>query len=527
MNLRPYQKEAIQAIESGWAEFKKQLLVLPTGTGKTVVFSQVANDRTEKGRVLILAHRDELIEQARDKYHHLTGDYTAKEKASETSEGSLLPVTVGSVQTLMRDSRLAKFSNDYYRTLIVDEAHHTLADSYQKILNHFSSADVLGVTATPDRGDKKQLGQYFDRIAYEYSLLSAVQDGYLCKINARTVPLEIDMSSVKVRIGDFEVNSIAETLEPYLPQIAKAIKEYAGDRKTVVFLPLVSIAQDFRDQLLEEGLDAREVNGNSPDRKETLEWFDSAGPGSVLCNAMLLTEGWDCPSVDCVVVLRPTKIRSLYVQMIGRGTRPAPGKENLLILDFLWMTTKHNLSKRIELCRPADLAAEKVEDRDAVSEESERAEIDLFDAASDAVEARRRKLAEELAANSHRKTRLIDPLQWFVSIGDMDLADYEPEFRWEMEKPTQKQISMLESAGINPEGMTKGQCSRIIDRIINRRNAGLATAKQVMCLERFGYRDVGMWPFELAKKKIDGLAAVGWKPYKLLVRPEEFRWKAC
>ena len=525
MNLRPYQEEAIQAIESGWDEYKKQLLVLPTGCGKTIVFSQVAKDRTEKGRVLILAHRDELIEQARDKYYKLTGDFTEKEKASESSS-DMWPVTVGSVQTLMRESRLQRFSHDHFKTLIVDEAHHSLADSYQKILNHFD-ADVLGVTATPDRGDKKTLGEYYDRIAYEYSLLQAVQDGYLCKINARTVPLEIDMSTVKVRVGDYEVNSIAEALEPYLNPIAEAIKTYAGNRKTVVFLPLVSIAQEFRDILQEHGLDAREVNGNSIDRKETLEWFANAGPGSVLCNAMLLTEGWDCPSVDCIVVLRPTKIRSLYVQMIGRGTRPAPGKENLLILDFLWMTQKHNLSKKIDLCKPADLAAEKPEDREAVGDESLRAEIDLFDAASDAVEARRKKLAEELAAQRHKKSSLIDPLQWFVSIGDMDLADYEPEFRWEMEKPTSKQIQLLENAGINPEGMTKGQCSQIIDRIINRRNAGLATAKQVMLLERFGYKDVGMWPFDLAKKKIDQLAAVGWKPYRLLVRPEEFRWKAC
>jgi superfamily II DNA or RNA helicase len=395
------------------------------------------------------------------------------------------------------------------------------------VLTHFGTADVLGVTATPDRGDKKALGEYYDRIAYEYSLLQAVQDGYLCKLNARTVPLKIDMSSVKVRVGDYEVNSIAEALEPYLPEIAKAIAEYAGNRKTVVFLPLVSIAQEFRDILLEHGLDAREVNGNSQDRKETLDWFDKAGAGSVLCNAMLLTEGWDCPSVDCVVVLRPTKIRSLYVQMIGRGTRPAPGKENLLILDFLWMSERHNLSKRIDICKPADLAAEKPEDREEVERMSEAAEIDLFDAASDAVEARRKKLAEELAAVAHKKSRLINPLQWFVSIGDMDLADYEPEFRWEKEAPTARQIAMLENAGINPEGMTKGQCSKIIDRIINRRNEGLATAKQVMCLERFGYKDVGMWPFELAKKKVDQLAAVGWKPYRLLVRPEEFVWKAC
>lgn len=519
MNLRPYQTEAIRAIESGWDEYQKQLLVLPTGCGKTVVFSQVAKDRTDLGQVLILAHRDELIEQARDKYYKLTGDFAGKEKASESS---LAPVTVGSVQTMMRESRLTRFSPDHFRTVIVDEAHHCLADSYQKILTYFSSADVLGVTATPDRGDKKTLGQYFDRIAYEYSLLQAVQEGYLCSLKARTVPLQIDTSNLKVRVGDYEVNSIAEALEPYLPEIARTITEYAGDRKTVVFCPLISIAQELANLIP----GAKEVNGNSPDRKEILEWFDKAGPGSVLCNAMLLTEGWDCPSVDCIVVLRPTKIRSLYVQMIGRGTRPSPGKENLLILDFLWMTQKHNIAQRIELCRPADLAAEE-KDRDAVTEASERAEIDLFDAASDAVEARRKKLAEELAAVAHKKSKLIDPLQWFVSIGDMALADYEPEFKWEMEKPTQKQVSFLENSGINPDGMSKGQCSQIIDRLINRRNEGLATVKQVMCLERFGYRDVGMWPFELASQKITQLAAVGWKPYKLLVQPKEFVWKTC
>ena len=524
MKLRQYQEEAIQAVEGGWSEFQKQLLVLPTGTGKTIIFSQIAKDRTEKGRVLILAHRDELIEQARDKYHNLTGDFAGKEKASETSIDSFWKVTVGSVQTMMRDSRLSKFGQDYFKTVIVDEAHHSLADSYQKVLLHFHSADVLGVTATPDRGDKKLLGEYYDRIAYEYSLMQAVNDGYLCKINARTVPLKIDLSETKIRVGDYEVNSIAETLEPYLPRIAKAIAEYAGNRKTVVFLPLVSIAQEFRNILVSEGLDAREVNGNSADRKEILEWFDNAGAGAVLCNAMLLTEGWDCPSVDCVVVLRPTKIRSLYVQMIGRGTRPSPGKENLLILDFLWLTQQHNLAKKIDLCKPADLVADE-KDRQTVTEASQQEEIDLFEANSDAVEARRKKLAEELRMQSHKKSAMIDPLQWFVSIGDMALADYEPEFHWETEKPTDKQIAMIENAGIDPSGLTKGQCSKIIDRIINRRNEGLATPKQVKCLERFGYRDVGMWPFELAKQKIDQLAAVGWKPYKLLVRPDEFRWK--
>ena len=518
MNLRPYQTEAIRAVESGWRDQRRQLLVLPTGTGKTVVFSQIAKDRTAFGRVLIMAHRDELIEQARDKYRMLTGDDTAKEKAGDTCIGSRLPVIVGSVQTLQNSRRLERFSPDYFNTLIIDEAHHAMSDSYQTVLGHFPEANVLGVTATPDRGDRKSLGRFFDNLAYEYSLRQAVSDGYLCKLKAQTVPLEIDMSKVKVKVGDFEVNSIAEMLEPYLPKIARAIRNYAGDRKTVVFLPLISIAQEFRDILESEGLEAREVNGGSLDRKEILDWFDKAGPGSVLCNAMLLTEGWDCPSVDCVVVLRPTKIRSLYVQMIGRGTRPAPGKKDLLILDFLWMSQKH------DLCKPADLSVDNEEDKKEVTKKSVDEEIDLFDAATDAVEARRKKLAEELAANQRKKAKLIDPLQWFVSIGDMGLADYEPVFSWEANDPTEKQIKMLEQNGINPTNIRRGQASQIIDRILNRRAAGLATAKQVMCLERFGYRDVGMWTFDQANKKIGELAAVNWQKWRLRIPPEEFAW---
>ena len=515
MNLRPYQNDAVSAIEDSWKEFDKSLLVLPTGTGKTVVFSTVAHDRAQDGKVLIMAHRDELIEQARDKYYQVTGDGTAKEKAADSCIGSLWPVTVGSVQTLAREKRLEKFPPDYFSTIIVDEAHHTLADGYMRVLNHFPAAKVLGVTATPDRGDKKNLGQYYENLAYEYKLKQAIDDGYLCKLSARTVPLKIDMSNVKVKVGDFEVNSIAETLEPYLPQIADAIQVYAGDRKTVVFCPLISIAKELASMIP----GAKEVNGGSQDRAEVLEWFDKSGPGAVLCNAMLLTEGWDCPSTDCVVVLRPTKIRALYVQMIGRGTRLSPGKDNLLILDFLWMTEKHNL------CIPACLAAEKEEDQKEVTKRSTEEQVDLFDAYSDAVEARRKKLAEELAKQAKKKSKLIDPLQWFVSIGDSDLFDYEPEFYWEGLAATDKQKKLIENAGINPDGMCRGQASRIITKLFNRRSEGLATVKQVSLLERFGYRDVGMWPFDLATKKINELAAVGWKPYKLLTRPGNFVWR--
>lgn len=498
MSLRPYQTEAVQAVEESWREWDKSLLVMATGTGKTRTASQIICDRKPYGNSLFLVHRDELISQFRNSF----GEITGKIKADEST---ILPVTCGSVQTMCR----REYPADLFKTIIVDEAHHAVSDSYLKVLNQFPGAKILGLTATPTRSDKRELSKLFDGIAYEYGLRRAVQEGYLCKLVARTVPLDIDLSNVKVSVGDFELTGIAETLQPYLRDIAESIKEYASDRKTIVFLPLVSIAQEFAEILREVGMDAREVNGNSPDRKETLEWFDKAGKGTVLCNAMLLTEGYDCPSIDCVVVLRPTKVSGLYSQMIGRGTRTCEGKENLLILDFLWLTTRH------DLCRPATLITSNEQEVEHVKKVTTIDELDLFGAVTDAVEARREALAKELERQKKKKARLIDPLQFFVSIDAMDLEDYEPVFAWEREPATGKQIELLHKWNIETINMTKGKASRIIDKLMSRKAQGMATPKQVLCLERFGYERVGEWTFERANKKISALAAVNWQRWRL------------
>ena len=494
LELRPYQKEAVQAINDRWNEWQRELLVLPTGCGKTVVFNTIANQRP--GQTLILAHREELIEQARDKYCTMFGELPGKIKAQEND---IRRVTVGSVQTMMRRDYSGMFD-----TVIIDEAHHAISPSYQKLLTQLPDAKVLGVTATPDRGDKKSLARYFDGIAYEYSLKTAVSEGYLCEIKAKTVPLEIDMSAVKISVGDFQVDSIGETLEPYLPQIAEAIVREASGRKTVVFCPLISIAQELAGMIP----GAKEVNGTSPDRKEILEWFDKAGPGAVLCNAMLLTEGWDCPSCDCVVVLRPTKIRALYCQMIGRGTRLSPGKENLLILDFLWLAGRHNL------CKPACLASDNVEDVETVTKASKDEEIDLFGAVTDAEEARRRALAEALAKQTRKKSKLVNPLELFSLLDDIGLADYEPTFQWEEADATPRQIEALQRFGVDAEGMSKGYACAIMDRLIGRSQRDLATIKQIRTLKRFGYEPAN-WTFEQASKKLSALSAVGWKKWRL------------
>ena len=492
--LRPYQQEAVAAVHEHWKEWDRELLVMMTGCGKTLTAKRIIEDRLQVGSVLFLAHRDELIEQARATF----GD-AGKVKGSVTD---IRPITVGSVQTLVNRQRLGEF-----KTVIVDEAHHAVSDSYQKVLAQYSDSKVLGLTATPDR---KGFGAVFEGIAYEYGLRQAVQEGYLSPIVARTIPIDIDLTKVKTRVGDFEVTGLVEALEPYLPEIAKSMAEYAIDRKTIVFLPLVKMAQEFAEMLRSYGFDACEVDGMSLDRKEKLEWFANAGKGAVLTNASLLLEGYDCPDIDCVVVLRPTKVRSLYAQAIGRGLRLAPGKKDCLILDFLWLSTRH------DLCRPASLITGNDEDAEKVSEKAVEEELELFDALTDVEEQRRNALADAIRANAKRKARLVDPLTFFVDVNEVALLDYVPEFPWETQPATDKQIRLIEQAGINTDGMCKGQASKVIDAIFRRRDAGLATAKQMRMLEQKGFQNVGLWTFAQASDMIGRLAKNRWRvPYNI------------
>lgn len=527
MELRPYQKEAKEAIFEQWdSGVSKTLLVLPTGCGKTVVFAKVTEECVRQGdRVLILAHRGELLEQAADKLMKTTGLGCALEKAESSCQGSWFRVVVGSVQTLMREKRLNSFDPFYFNTIIIDEAHHCISDSYQRVLQHFPHAHVLGVTATPDRGDMRNLGAYFESLAYEYTLPKAIKEGYLSPIKALTIPLKIDMSSVSVQAGDFKASEIGTALDPYLQGIAEEMQKYCMNKKTVVFLPLVKTSQKFRDLLNQYGFRAAEVNGDSQDRAEILKDFD-AGKYNVLCNSMLLTEGWDCPSVNCIVVLRPTKVRSLYCQMVGRGTRLSPetGKDHLLLLDFLWHTERH------ELCHPASLICENEEVAQQMTENLEKKAgmpVDLEEAeqkaSEDVVAQREEALAKQLSEMKKRKKKLVDPLQFEMSIQAEDLSSYVPSFGWEMGPPSEKQKKTLEKLGIMPDEIENaGKAEKILDRLNKRRTEGLTTPKQIRFLESRGFEHVGTWQFETAKNLIDRIAANGWR-VPMDINPREYK----
>lgn len=531
---RPYQQKAAAAIHREWdAGNKKTLVVMPTGTGKTIVFASIVNDQVAKGEhVLILAHREELLQQASDKLKMVTGLETALEKAQSSALDSDKMVVVASVQTLSKQNRLMKYPRDYFGTIIIDEAHHTAAKTYKGILEHFIDAKVLGVTATPDRSDMKSLSDIFDSLAFEYKLPDAIREGYLCKINTKTIPVEVDISKVHINAGDFSAQDLGNVLDLYLDTIADAIVRECQNRKTVIFTPLVRISKRLCNILNKRNFKTAEVNGASADREDVLKGFDN-GEYKALTNAMLLTEGWDCPTVDCIICLRPTKSRSLYAQIVGRGTRLCEGKKNLLVLDFLWLTKKHSL------CHPADIfcedpeVAQKTTDMlaDAAltgsnsQENFGSPELGLIEAIEEAQteldEEKRKALCElekqdtiqrKLKAQRQKPRGLVDPLQYIFSIEAPELNDYQPMFESERQEPSDDIIDSISCYGVKGDAIkSQGLAAAILKRLIARRASGMATPKQIRCLESFGFVHVGRWTLRYASSFLDIISSHDWK----------------
>lgn len=481
MKLRPYQSESISETVKGFREYGKQLLVLPTGGGKTIVFANLAS--MAKGRTLILAHREELIDQAIDKIFQATGLNAGKEKA-EFSASLEDKVVVASVQSMI--NRLDGWPADHFSLVVCDEAHHSISESWQRVLAHFDKhAKVLGVTATPDRGDKRSLGCYYENVAYETNIVDMINAGYLSPIKIKTMPIRLDLQEVHQTAGDFDSRELGDALEPYLEQIAWAIRNEASNRRTLAFLPLIATSQRFVEICQSIGIRAKHIDGYSQDRKEIQSQFAN-GEFDLLSNAMLLTEGYDCPPIDCVVCLRPTRSRPLYSQMVGRGTRLYPGKDDLLLLDFLWMHSKHNL------IRPANLVAVDDELADIMTEISEKTggkgELDLQDLESSAKEQREESLRKKIEANQNKQSKLIDAAEWFLNMGDTEDAYWEPTMKWHENKCTDKQRKIIEAAGIDIRSVNgRGHASRIIDVYLKHQNNKPASHKQKWAMRQGGY----------------------------------------
>ncbi|MBE7504308.1 MAG: DEAD/DEAH box helicase [Verrucomicrobiales bacterium] len=479
MTFRPYQPRFVDAMLGALVEFDRVLGVAPTGSGKTVMAGEMARRCLPFGPVLFLADAQELVKQAADKLGIWAGTIPQVEMAeSEAGPGDRL--VVATTQSMAR--RLEKWPADYFSLVIVDEAHrNTLGTQAQKVLGHFASAQVAGITATPFRSDKQQLATFYQTIPCEISLVELIKEGYLARIVIQSVPVRVDLSGVRTRSGDYREEDLGDAIEPHLAECAEILAEHARGRRTVVFLPLIETSKRFVEACREIGLRAVHVDGEDRTELETFRRREA----DIICNASLLTTGWDQPDVDCVMVLRPTKSLVLYSQMVGRGTRIYPGKDHLLVLDPLF------LSDSMDLIRPARLIAQTPQQARSMEEVLARGEqMDLLEVEAVAAAERKRALAEKLAEQAQRNMRVVDAIEFAVGLGEETLLDYEPTMGWEREPVSPKQAAALERMGFSLQRVTcKGHANKLLDLLFKRRDLGLATPKQVKWLVKFGYPD--------------------------------------
>jgi superfamily II DNA or RNA helicase len=538
MKLRPYQTECIESVFREFETVRSTLAVAATGTGKTTVFGSIADKwlRMNRGRVCMIAHREELVMQSKGRLDEMTGASFEIEMAeySAASGGGMFrsPGIVASVQSLCQDRRLMKHDPADYGLLIIDEAHHAAgcAKSYMSIVRHFSknpSLKILGVTATPDRADEMALGETFDSVAFEFGVQDAIEGGWLVPVRQRLVTVgDLDLSRVKTTGGDLNAAELEAVMteESMLHKVVSPSIELIGDQPTLVFAAGVSHAHQMADifNRHRQGM-AVAIDGETEKekRRHYLRQFKD-GRIQVIVNCAVLTEGTDLPNVRNIIMARPTKSRSLYAQIAGRGTRPLPeariddhhdsadarraaiarsSKPDCVIVDFVGNSGRH------KLIHASDVLGGKYSDEIVEEAEKKIRERAAKGVDTDVLEAM--KWVEEQMAERRREERakLIAQASYFVrDVSPFDLFDIragrEPGYL--RGKPsTERQRAYLRSNGVrNPETLSLHKATKLIDELKRRQSAGLCTAQQAKLLAAYGY-DTNVTKAEAAKRITD------------------------
>jgi len=539
--LRPYQSAASDAIFKEWREHDSTLVVMPTGGGKTILFADVIR-RVFPRRALVVAHREELIFQARDKIERVTGLKADVEMGDYRAEGGLFGearVVVSTIQTQCSGGdgggRMGKFDPQRFGVLIIDEAHHATSPSYRRVIDYYRAnpgLKVLGVTATPDRADEEALGQVFESVAFDYEVLDAIHDGWLVPIEQQMVHVEgLDYSSIRTTAGDLNGGDLAAVLEAEknLQQMASASVAIIGARRALVFTASVKAAEMTAEILNRHRSGMAEWVCGETDREKrrrVLAGF-AAGKLQVVCNCGVLTEGFDDPGVEVVIMGRPTKSRSLYSQMVGRSTRPLPGlvdgpetaearkaaiaaspKPSCLVVDFVGNAGKH------KLVTSADILGGKVSE-EALERAVKRVKtaggpVNMTEALDEAeAELREQKRLAEAA----RRAGLVAKARFTTqSVDPFDVLHLDPvkPRGWDQGRQlTEKQRSLLAKQGINPEGVSFSEGRQLIAEIFRRWDRKLCSFKQAKVLRKYGY-DTEV-SFAEASATIDALARNGWQ----------------
>lgn len=340
LTLRPYQQEALQSVKDNFQKgIFKQLIVLPTGSGKTVIFSHIPQVIEDSLPMLVLAHRSELLSQATEKILWSNPQFDIQTEKAEEVADLTGDVIVASVQTLGRSDskRILKFPKDYFKSIIVDEAHHASAESYRRILDYFNPKFLLGVTATPQRSDSIRLTDVFQEITYYKNIQDLIKEGYLSRIIGYRVKTNTDISEVETSHGDYTLSQLEDKIDNTERNtlVVKSYLQFASNKKAVVFASGVNHAKHLAASFAQNKIPVRVVVGDTPDeeRKQILLDFKNDDI-KVIVNVGVLTEGFDEPSIDAIIIARPTRSTLLYTQIVGRGTRIFEGKEHCIIIDI-------------------------------------------------------------------------------------------------------------------------------------------------------------------------------------------------
>lgn len=497
-----------------------------TGGGKTACFSEVA--KHWKGRVLVLCHRTELVQQAKARLEADLGTRVGVDQGEFRS--TFERVVVASVQTVYRKVRLERLRRFSAPTLIIaDEAHHAPAKSWRQVLDAFPAAKMLGVTATPDRGDGRAMGLVFDSVAFEYDLADAVADGWLVPMKGEEIILgDVDLDTVGVNAGDLAAGQLDEAVLQGAEGVVQGLLGTAKGKRGLVFCPGVKTAHFVADRLnaLHPGIAAAVDGKTDPEvRARTVEDFRQ-GRLQWLCNCQVFTEGTDLPMAEVVAIARPTKSRALYAQMVGRAGRCLPGvvdgletveerraaiaasaKPHAIVLDFVGNNSKHALAS------PEDILGGKYDEEDRKVAKKAREDKELGDAATvtDYLELGRQKvraIAAAMRSKVQMERRSFDPL---AHLG-VNRENEERRLALGQPRATPKQQEALKNIGFpkaDVENLTKGAAGRLLDKHKQRRSQGLATIKQMNVLRRYAAVD-GNVSKERATKAIDYIASTGW-----------------
>jgi superfamily II DNA or RNA helicase len=523
----PYQWAAIKAI---LGEFDRgipsTLLVLPTGTGKTVTSAFVAKDVIDRGgRVLFLAHREELLEGAANDYAALEIE-TVLEKSSSHARpdftrgngDSIFPddpkCVLGSTGTLQGD-RLGRWPQGHFDLIITDEGHHGVADTYKKRIEHLKPKWHLGMTATWERGDDRRIvgkGRPFETLAYEYHMDEAVDQGYLARVLFKMLPCSVDLRELRPKAGDWAKEDLAKKIEPHVKEIVETMGPHLEKRRSLVFLPTIALSEIFASAFDSWGIPSQSLSGEDGDRSEVVADF-RAGKFRLLCNAMLFTEGTNFPFVDAVGILRATRSAGLFKQMVGRATRTDGGrKQDCHIYGINWKTFDHKLVNPVQIF-----------DHDGVEEETrqigklladmdakEGKEIDLLDIMKRAEERRQKRVRRRLQIERNKereatRAKTVDPLAFETGPTHAPRGEWNRSEAMTSVMATPKQTECLIRMGFNAAAVkswTKARASGVIGEQMRRREQGLASYKQVQYLKSLGCYEASRLTFAEAGAEI-------------------------